>query len=476
MLFMLRRICAPVVFCIISAAAVGATTATEAASTSGTAGRKPNIIYIMADDLGREALSCYGNDLNKTPHLDALAESGMKFTNAHATPLCTPSRVQVMTGKYNNRNYVVFGVMDNTQKTFAHYLKDAGYATGIAGKWQLLGNKQQRKKAGGRAGTTPQQAGFDSYCLWQVDTLGSRYKNPTITSNTSGTQTYEGQYGPDIFSDYVVQFVRDHRSEPFFLYYPMALTHDPFQPTPDDPDYATAPVPGTNDWKYFKEQVEYMDKLVGRLVEEVDQLGLAEDTVIIFIGDNGTGKPVISTVKGKPVPGAKGESIQTGTNVPLIVSWKGKIKPGQVNENLVDLTDFLPTFLQVAGQQVPADAHLDGYSLLPQLLGKPGPKRDAVFCYYHPQIHNDKKAAWAHDKRWKLYANGRFYDMEKDPLEEHPIPAPTADGEGMEPDARAARERLQKLIDEKLKTGEQNGVKAEVTWNDGKRGDDEKAE
>jgi arylsulfatase A-like enzyme len=403
--------------------------------------------------VGKEALACYGNDANKTPHLDALAASGIRFTRAQSTPLCSPSRVELMTGKYNNRNYLVFGIMDSAQKTFGEYLKQAGYSTGISGKWQLLGHKAERERAGGRIGTRPEQEGFDQYCLWQVEKIGSRYKDPTITSATSGTQTYTGHYGPDMFADYAVQFIRQNRDRPFFLYYPMVLTHAPFQPTPHTPDYGAMPPKGVDDAKYFPDQVKYMDQMVGRVMDEVDRQGLTTNTLIIFAGDNGTGRQVTSPVHGQNVLGGKGQTTIYGTNVPLLISWKGKIKPGQVNDNLVDFTDFLPTFLQVVKQPVPSNAGLDGVSLLPQLLGQPGPKRDYVFCFYQPRLRNDKKSVWAHDKRWKLYADGRFLDMEKDPLERAPLT-----DDALTTEARQAKGRLQGVITDKLTHGEQAGV------------------
>jgi arylsulfatase A-like enzyme len=393
------------------------------ADTTGTAS-KPNIVFILADDLGQEALACYGNDLNRTPNLDRLASQGMKFNHAYATPLCTPTRVQLMTGKYNQRNYLAFGVLEKTEKTFATYLKQAGYATGIAGKWQLFGSEEQQQRAQNHEGALPEEAGFDEYCLWQVKDRGSRYKDPTITSNTSGTQTYSGKYGPDIFCDFALNFLRKHRHHPFFFYYPMALVHAPFQPTPDSPgtDYEHQGEKGSNP-RFFPDQVAYMDKLVGRVVDEITSLGLAENTLIIFTGDNGTGRPITSVVMGKKIQGGKGESTKYGTNVPLIAVWPGKIKPGQVNDNLVDFTDFLPTLREVAGQATQPQDALDGLSLLKQLRGEPSAVRDHVFCYYFPQLYNDKKIIWAHDKTWKLYSDGRFYNVAQDPLEQTPLPA-----------------------------------------------------
>ena len=166
----------------------------------------PNIILIMADDLGYETLGINGSDDYNTPNLDKLAQEGMNFTQTYAMPLCTPSRVQIMTGKYNFRNYIGFGLLDPNELTFADYLKDAGYKTFIAGKWQLYGNENQQELAGGKIGSLPEEAGFDEYFLWQIKELGSRYKDPLISSN-SGTQTYTGKYGPDLFTEQVNLFM-----------------------------------------------------------------------------------------------------------------------------------------------------------------------------------------------------------------------------------------------------------------------------
>ena len=157
---------------------------------------RPNIILIMADDLGMEAIGAYGGESYKTPHLDQLAAEGMRFENCYSTPLCTPSRVQIMTGKYNFRNYIGFGLLDKKEKTFGHALQAAGYKTAIAGKWQLYGNEKQQELAGGKVGTLPLQAGFDTYRLWQVKDRGERYKNPTLETYKEGLIDYDEAYGP----------------------------------------------------------------------------------------------------------------------------------------------------------------------------------------------------------------------------------------------------------------------------------------
>ncbi len=145
---------------------------------------QPNIILIMADDLGYETLGVNGSTAYSTPNLDELAATGMRFTAAYSTPLCTPSRVQLMTGKYNFRNYVGFGILDPQERTFGHMMQDAGYATLVAGKWQLYGNKAQRERFN-RTGATPNEAGFDVYHLWQIDSRPpSRFKNPGLNLNS----------------------------------------------------------------------------------------------------------------------------------------------------------------------------------------------------------------------------------------------------------------------------------------------------
>ena len=383
---------------------------------------KPNIIFIMADDLGFETLSCYGNDINNTPNLDKMADQGMRFTHAYSTPLCTPTRVQLMTGKYSFRNYVGFGILDNKEKTFADLLKDAGYITAVTGKWQLLGNKKQRKLAGGVRGAYPEEVGFDQYCLWQIDTLGSRYKDPVI-STPEGTKIYPGEYAPDIFTKFAIDFIEENQDRSFFLYYPMVLTHDPFQPTPDTEGFRSSDIKKReNNPTHFKDMVEYMDKLIGKISGKVHELGLSKNTLIIFVGDNGTSRKITSTLNGRKITGGKGSTTSIGAHVPMIAYWNGVIQGGQVNDNLIDFTDFLPSFLDVAGTSIPDGFIADGRSFYKQLLNKKTKTREWVFCHYEPRWKTDIKETWVHDKNWKLYRDGRFFNIQDDPEESEPIP------------------------------------------------------
>ena len=186
---------------------------------------KPNIVVIMADDMGYECMSANGWTDYETPHLDRLAARGIRFTHAHSQPICTPSRVQLMTGIYNNRNYLKFGLLDPAATTFGHLLKKAGYATAVAGKWQLEGGMD-----------APRAFGFDEYCLWQLTRRPSRYPNPGLEVNGEEKDYTDGEYGPDLVSDFLCDFMERKKDGPFFVYYPMILPHWPYEPTPDSPD------------------------------------------------------------------------------------------------------------------------------------------------------------------------------------------------------------------------------------------------
>lgn len=380
----------------------------------------PNIVLIMADDLGYETLGVNGGTSYQTPRLDSLARGGMRFTHTYATPLCTPSRVQIMTGKYNFRNYIGFGLLDPEEKTFGHYLQQAGYETFVAGKWQLYGNAFQRERFG-RTGTLPEDAGFDEYVLWQVtEHAGPRFKNPYLDVSGQPSQVYPGAYGPDMFVASIKQFIDQHREQPFFVYYPMVLTHDPFQPTPDHPEYVDFD-PSVNNSLYFEANVAYMDKVVGQIVDHLEESGLRENTLVLFTGDNGTDRDVISNMGERIVYGQKGHPTQAGTHVPLIANWPKSIAPGQVNDHLIDFTDFLPTLLEISQQSMPMEAEFDGLSFYPQLFGTADSTRSWVFCHYAPRWGGFKHRRYVHDKEWKLYDDGSFYHFSEDRDEEFPL-------------------------------------------------------
>jgi arylsulfatase A len=279
------------------------------------AARRPNIVLILADDFGYECVGANGGTSYQTPNLDKLAARGMRFTNCYVQPLCTPTRVQLMTGKYNVRNYVRFGHLDPKETTFAHLLKRMGYATCIVGKWQL-----------GQGFDLPGHFGFDEYCLWQLNRRPPRYANPGLEVNGKQLDYKNGEYGPDVVNDYARDFITRKKDEPFFLYYSMMLTHGPFQPTPDSPNWdpkAMGEKIGNNK-KHFVDMTAYMDKLVGKLVARLDELGLLDNTLILFVGDNGSPRGIDSRMGDRIVPGGKGLPTAAGMHVPFIAHWQGE--------------------------------------------------------------------------------------------------------------------------------------------------------
>lgn len=381
---------------------------------------RPNIVVILADDLGYECLGANGSTSYETPNLDRLALGGVRFTNAHVQPLCTPTRVQVMTGQYNVRNYVGFGQLKRGETTFGNLLRDAGYVTAIAGKWQL-----------GRVAELPKHFGFDSHVLWQHTRFAPRYPNPGLEFQSEQRDFTNGEYGPDLVSDFALEFVTRHKDghkngRPFLLYYPMILPHFPHQATPDSEDWDPK-VRGekkARNNKYFADMVSYMDKLVGRLDAKLGELGLRENTLLLFVGDNGTNVNIRSRVQTDGgdevvIKGAKRFPRVHGTHVPMIASWPGTIVP-QVYRDLVASTDILPTVCEAAGVTPPASLPLDGRSFLPQLRGKDGDPRDWVYFWYSPR--GEPVKVWALDQRFKLYRTGALFDYRADPLEKRALP------------------------------------------------------
>ena len=382
-----------------------------------------NIILIMADDLGYETIGANGGSSYETPNLDRLAERGVRFEHCYSQPLCTPSRVQIMTGKYNARNYQKFGVLPRSEKTFAHLLKEAGFTTCIAGKWQL-----------GREADAPQHFGFNQALLWQHTDNGrlmkdgvrydKRFENPMLQRNGVEELYTNGEYAPDLMVDFICEFIESNQSQPFLVYYPMILTHCPFTPTPDSEDWNPENL-GSPTYKgkakHFGDMVAYMDKLVGRIVAELEAQGLRENTLIIFTGDNGTDKPIVSLMDGREVAGEKGKMTNGGTRVPLIANLPGQVKPA-VSDALVDFSDFLPTICDYAGVEIAEKYQpLDGQSFLPQLLGQPSEPREWIYCWYSRTGKIESAEVFARNQRYKVYQNGDFFDVENDVLEMNPL-------------------------------------------------------
>ncbi len=401
---------------------------------------RPDIVLIMADDVGVEAFGCYGGESYETPCIDELAWQGMRFSHCYSQPLCTPSRVKLLTGRSNIRNYTSFGILPRGERTFAHVLQQRGYRTCVVGKWQLYGSRPERLGRG--AGTSPTGAGFDEHLLWQVDAIGSRYADPLLVENGKVRGDTRGAYGPDLFADYACDFIRrrQQQGEPYLLYFPMALVHDPFEAPPGTD---TGPAGPAGRAHRFAAMMRKMDALVGRLAAAVDAGGGRERTLFLFTGDNGTSRAITSRRHGREVRGGKGLPNDRGTHVPLVARWPGVVPAGSVADALVDFSDFLPTMCAAAGADVDDGVERDGVSFLPQLRGATDGGRDSIFVYYNPRPERPRfaRGRFARDRRYKLYGDGRFFDLQQDPEEQVPLPSP------LSTEARQAFELLRAAID-----------------------------
>lgn len=357
--------------------------------------RPPNVVLILADDLGYECLGVNGCESYATPRLDRMAAEGVRFTDAHATPLCTPSRVELMTGRHGFRNYDRFGFLNPEERTLGAMFHEAGFATCVTGKWQLSYGVKDPKR--------PAAFGFDTWCLWNTtNDRGSRYGSPRL--NVDGELTdFPGDYGPDVCSAHALRFIEEHREEPFFLYVPMILPHAPFQRTPDSPKGERTK------GKRFGDMVTYVDTLVGRLLDGLAEKGVAEDTLVLFVGDNGTDRAITTRWSGQDVPGGKSYLRTTGTHVPMIAHWPGTAEPA-VLDDLVTLVDFVPTLAQICSLDTGEDNAIDGQSFAPRLRGAPGSPRDWIFWHYDPRWNVPGKPGRAvYDGTFRLHHDGRLY-------------------------------------------------------------------
>lgn len=420
------------------------------------ADERPNIVLILADDIGIEGLGCYGGTSYKTPRLDKLAADGIRFTHAYSQPLCTPTRVQIMTGKYNQRNWHSFGILDPKERTFGHLMKDAGYRTCIAGKWQLQSydppdfpNADRRRGLGMKV----TDAGFEEHSLfhsWHTEDKGSRYANPTLYENGNLYENLDGRYGPDNDVEFILDFMKRFKNEPMFVYYPMALPHWPMVPTPDSEEWKDSSRRLEESTDYFADMVNYMDKVVGQVVDGITTLGLRENTIVIFYGDNGTDRRITSQFRGQAIQGGKATPVQSGIRVPLIVNWPGTIQPGQTPDDLIDATDFLPTLAELADVEVPENWGHEGISFAPQLLGREVTKRNSCFFWYDPRPGWDKEKYTRHifalDHQYKLFSDGRLFDIAGEGFREKEL-----DLTQLTPEAEAARKKLRLVIDNKMK-------------------------
>ena len=413
-------------------AAAGLARATDAA---------PNIIFILADDLGYADLGSFGGKHIRTPHLDRLAQQGTRFTHCYAgSPVCAPSRGVLMTGLHTGHGRIrdnmprVGGELEPydggrekgirlslaaDDRTVAQLLKSAGYATGITGKWGL-----------GEAGSagTPRRKGFDEW-LGYLNQNHAAYYYTGYLDQDDGTRPIPENaggrtqiYSNDLFADFAVDFVQRHRARPFFLYLPFTIPHNRME-VPDVGDYAREAWP--DDAKIYAAMVTRLDGYVGRLMAELDRLDLARRTIVFFTSDNGVLQGRRAAVLGSAgaLRGFKSSVYEGGLRVPMIVRWPDRVPAGRVSPEPWMFVDFLPTAAALAGAAVPPG--LDGRSVLPLLLGARAAPGEREYYWELPQkrLHQAVRVG-----RWKGVRLGldqpiELYDLSRDESERHDVAA-----------------------------------------------------
>ena len=400
---------------------------------------KPNIIFILADDYGIPGVGSYGGAY-KTPNIDALAASGVRFERCFAAPLCAPSRALCMFGRFAFRT----GVLDNgcgsaakpdKEISIAKTLKQAGYSTALAGKWSQLAYLDTAEE--GRAW------GFDEFLRWDKSN-GGRYWEPSLNKNGQAVTVTESSFAPDMFHDFVADFIKRHRDGPFFVYYPTTLIHGPLAPTPDSKDVANGKSEkkkgdkkkgdkkNKGDSTVYADNVVYLDKIVGKLLAVLDELKLRENTLIVFTGDNGS--VPVGTIQGRAIDGRKSQLNEGGSRVPLIVNWTGVTPAGKVCKDLVGFSDFYATFADIAGARLPESVTLDSRSFAAQLRGEKGTPREWIYVQLGAKwyVRNDA---------WKLTEKDELFDMHDAPYVQKLVSTDV-----QSTDSKAAREQLTSIL------------------------------
>ena len=407
------------------------------------ASAKPNIVYILADDLGFAELGCNGSDRYKTPNIDALANSGVRFTRFYTVPLCGPSRAMILTGRYGFRSGAVtqdacktiIRTGEKAEVMIPTVLKKAGYASALIGKWGQL-----------TPSGDPSDWGFDHELYYKGSGMywNSKVAKPmseggevrgdpdTYVLDGKTVSVKDDEYIPDLLHKDATAWMEAQKGRPFFLYYSLSQVHGEILPTPDS---APAPKGESNNQRaqrLLADNIAYMDKLVGKLVAELDRLKLRDNTVIVFMGDNGSTKSaaVDATIGGRRIEGEKGSMKEGGGLVPFFATWPGVMASGKVNANVADASDLLPTFAEIAGAPLPTGRVIDGRSLVSQFKGDTKSPRTWAFC----QLSNNY---YVREAGWKLDQSGTLYDMKDAPFKEVAVAVDTKDEAAV-----AARARL----------------------------------
>lgn len=412
--------------------------------------RPPNILMIMIDDLGWTDLRIQGNPLLETPVIDKLAADGMRFTdNYAASPVCSPTRAAVITGQSPARLAItnhITGDQDQFQPenakiraaemynhlalesiTLAERLKEAGYVTSFFGKWHLSGTKEEMATT--EPARRPEYQGFD------VNVGGVSYGGPPSYFDPYGNPAIEnrkeGEYLTYRLADEAISFIDEHREEPFFISFWPYTVHWPMEAPKQLVDkYADRPGfkdngDGLESSTRYAAMIEAMDGAVGRILAKLDDLNLAEQTLVIFTSDNGAYGGVTDL---SPLRAAKGHLYEGGIRVPLIVRWPGQVEAGAISSEPVISMDFFPTILEIAGLDPAPNVPLDGESLLPLLRQSGSLERDAIYFHYpNYAFHGENRLGGAiREGNYKLiefYDDGavELYDVVTDIGEEHDL-------------------------------------------------------
>lgn len=408
--------------------------------------RKPNVVLILVDDLGWTDAACYGSGYYETPHIDRLARQGMRFTNGYAAcAVCSPTRAAVLTGRYPARVGITDWIrarfqggkipedkeypteyvggknkpvlcppnplwMKHEEVTMAEMLKKAGYTTCHIGKWHL-----------GPDAWYPETQGFDyniGGCDYgQPPSYFDPYDNKRLDNIPTLKPRDKGEYLTDRLGDEAVRFMKKHKDQPFFLYMANYAVHTPIQAKESYIEkYKNKPKTENHDNAKYAGMVESVDDCVGKIMNTLDELDLADDTLIIFTGDNGGLEPVTDNA---PLRAGKGHPYEGGIREPLIVRWPGKVEAGRVSDEPVTSVDFFPTICQAAGVGLPANRAIDGETMMPLLTQSGGMKRDAIYWHFPHYRGNIDPYSIIREGDWKLlkkYGKGTFelYNLKED--------------------------------------------------------------
>jgi len=435
-----------------------------ATSTAVAADRPPNLVFILLDNVGQEWFGCYGGEAGVTPTIDRLAAEGVRVEHCYTAPVCGPSRIVALTGRYPHSTgfrlhhdaalYSGGGLDPEREILFPRLFQKAGFATGMTGKWQV---NHLYDEPGAL-----DRHGFDEHLVWPgsldsdrmsesdwktywdavaresvedtvpfIERIESRYWDPVFLRQGK-RERHTGKFGPDVSLEFTLDFLRRHRDDPFLLYLPMVLTHGAYYPHP----VTTTPLNRDENRPHgelFADMLRYADGQIAAIVAELETLGLRDDTLLAIASDNGTEKSLSTRRNGHEVKGGLYLLNEAGGSVAMLANSPKRIPGGRVLP-LADFTDLYPTFCELAG--VPLDpAHKpDGRSFAHFLTNAESkPHREWILNEYH-------ETRVVRDERFKLYDDGRLYDADSDPEETRDLAADTR------PEVAAAREKLKAIL------------------------------